>query len=169
MSDEIIIRRANVGDADSIAHIYNHAVLHLAATAQETVETVEERTAWLAEHAAHNLPVFVAALGETVVGWSSLTAFHARSGYRFTVEDSVYVHPERHGQGLGKRLLGPLVQEAQNLGFHAIMAWLDGENAASLALHARFGFTEVGRFREIMHKFDRWMDVVILELLLTGE
>ncbi len=169
MTDEIIIRRAHAGDADGIARIYNHAVLRLAATAQETVQTVEERAAWLAAHDAENLPVFVAALDDAVVGWSSLSTFHARSGYRFTVENSVYVHADWCGQGLGKRLLGPLVQEAHKLGYHAIMAWLDGENAASMALHAGFGFVEVGRFREVMRKFDRWLDVVVLELLLTGE
>ncbi len=167
MSDEIIIRRANMGDASGIAHIYNYAVLHLAATAQETVQTVEERAAWLAEHDAHNLPVFVAVMGEEVVGWSSLSQFHPRSGYRFTAENSVYVHPDWLGQGLGKRLLGPLVPEAQALGFHAIVAWLDGENAASLALHAGFGFQQVGRFREAFRKFGRWLDVVVLELLLA--
>ncbi len=169
MSDEVVIRRAQMGDAAGIAHIYNHAVLHLPATAQETVETVEERAAWLAEHGAQGLPVFVASAGETVVGWGSLSLFHPRSGYRFTVENSVYVHPDWCGRGLGKRLLGPLVQQAQTLGFHAIMAWLDSTNAASMALHAGFGFVEVGRFREVMRKFDRWMDVVVLERLLTDE
>lgn len=169
MSDEIIIRRATTGDADGIARIYNHAVLNLAATAQETVQSASERTAWLAEHDAQGLPVFVAAQGGTVVGWSSLSAFHARSGYRFTVEDSVYVDADWYGRGLGKRLLAPLVQHARHAGFHAIIAWVDGENAASMALHAGFGFVEVGRFREVMRKFGRWLDVVVLELLLTGE
>lgn len=169
MTDEIIIRRAHAGDAIGIARIYNYAVLHLAATAQETVQTVEERIAWLAEHDAQNMPVFVAVSGDLVVGWSSLSAFHPRSGYRFTVENSVYVDPDWCGQGLGKRLLDPLVQEAQNQGFHAVMAWIDSENAASMALHRGFGFIKVGHFREAMRKFDRWLDVVVLELLLGGE
>ncbi len=169
MSDKIVIRRATLGDADGIAQIYNYAVLHLAATAQETVQTVEERTAWLAEHAAQNLPVYVAALGDTVVGWSSLSKFHSRSAYRFTVEDSVYVHPDWCGQGLGKRLLRPLVQEAADRGFHAIMAWVDSENRASIALHTGFGFEEVGHFREVMRKFDRWLDVVVLEMRFSGK
>jgi len=169
MRDQIIIRQAEAGDANGIARIYNYAVLHLAATAQETVQTADERRAWLAEHAAQGLPVFVAVAGETIVGWSSLSRFHARSAYRHTVENSVYVHADWCGQGLGKRLLSPLIEEARTQGFHAIMAWLDGENAASMALHAGFGFVEAGRFREVMRKFDRWMDVVVLELLLTDE
>lgn len=90
--DEIEIRRANTGDAIGIARIYNHAVLHLAATAQETVQSVDERVAWLAEHETQGMPVFVAVSGALVVGWSSLSPFHPRSGYRFTLENSVYVH-----------------------------------------------------------------------------
>lgn len=169
MSDDtVVVRRAETGDADGIARVYNYAVLHLAATAQETAQAAGERALWIADHDAHGLPVFVAVMGDKVVGWSSLSAFHARSGYRYTAENSVYVDAGQWGQGLGKLLLAPLLTEAQRLGFHAIVAWVDGDNAASMRLHAGFGFREAGRFREVIRKFDRWLDVVVMELLLPG-
>jgi phosphinothricin acetyltransferase len=111
--------------------------------------------------------VFVAvADGGRVVGWSALNRFHARPGYRFTTENSVYVAADQRGRGIGTRLLPPLIEAAQRLGLHAIIGAIDADNEASLRLHARFGFEKVAHLRQVGFKFGRWLDVVYLERLL---
>ena len=108
--------------------------------------------------------MFVAVEGAgRVAGWSALNPFHARFGYRFTAENSVYVAADRRGQGVGKLLLPPLIEGARVKQLHAIIAAIDAANEASLRLHAAFGFEKVGHFKETGFKFGRWLDVVYLE------
>jgi phosphinothricin acetyltransferase len=111
-------------------------------------------------------PVTVAVLDGAVVGWGSLSPFHARAAYRHTVEDSVYVRPDMQGRGIGKALLADLIARAQALGHHAVMALIDGEQGPSIALHERFGFAHVGLLKEVGCKFSRWLDVVYMERLV---
>jgi L-amino acid N-acyltransferase len=162
----IAVRAATLDDLTAIREIYNHAVLHTTATADHDPQTLEARHKWFEERTAQELPVIVAVAEGEVVGWGALNRYHSRYGYRFTVENSVYVAESWRGRGVGRVLLAELVAAARRLKFHAIIAALDGENAVSRALHERFGFVEVGRMREVMHKFDRWLDVLYLELLL---
>jgi L-amino acid N-acyltransferase len=163
----MLIRPALEHDIPSILEIYNDAVLHLTASYDEEPHSLGMRTAWWKEHRAEGLPILVAedsAAG--VVGWSSLSRFRPRVGYRFSVEDSIYISPEWRGRGVGKLLLPPLIQTAGALGMHAILAGIDSESKASVRLHAHFGFQEVARFREVGFKFGRWLDVIFMELLL---
>lgn len=157
------IRLAREADLDAINGIYNHYVVHATCTYQEEPETAEARRAWFARHGARH-PVIVAEAGGRVVGWGSLSAYHARSAYRFTVEDSVYVADGCRGRGIGSALLRELVDRAATLGHHAIVAGIDAGQAASIALHARFGFEPVGRFNEVGFKFGQWLDVIYMEL-----
>jgi phosphinothricin acetyltransferase len=164
-SADVTIRPATASDLDAINAIYNHYVLHSTCTYQEVPESVEGRREWFVRHGPEH-PVIVAELEGRVVGWGALSAYRTRTAYRHTVENSVYVEEGLRGRGIGTALLGRLLELAQALGHHAVIAVIDAEQAPSLALHARFGFQEVGRFREIGHKFGRWLDVVYLELLL---
>jgi phosphinothricin acetyltransferase len=160
------IRPATRDDLPGILRIYNHAVKFSTATADHEPQPLETRTAWFESHLADELPVLVAVDGGRLVGWAALNRWNVRLGYRFTVENSVYVEEGERGRGVGTKLLGGLVAEAKRLGLHAILAGIDSENVASLALHARHGFVEVGRLKQVVHKFDRWLDVVYLELVL---
>lgn len=161
------IRDATAPDLAAIVDIYNHAVLHSTATADNEPTTVELRRAWFQERVRDGLPVVVAvAENGQILGWGALSRYHTRWGYRFTVENSVYVHPDARGRGIGKALLDTLVTRARALGFHAIVASVDGTNAVSIRLHERAGFQQMGRLTEIIHKFDRWLDVVYLQLTL---
>ncbi len=161
------IRPATRDDVPAILAIYNHAVLHTTATYDYEPRTLEQRLAWYEEHVRDGLPVFVAVDAAGIVaGWSSLSRFHAKPGYQFTAENSVYVAEAHRGQRLGARLLAPLIEAAQRRGLRAIIAVIDSGNEASLRLHARFGFERVGYFRQIGYKFGRWLDVVYLERLL---
>jgi L-amino acid N-acyltransferase len=161
------IRPAVKTDLPAILDIYNDAVLNLTASYDETSQTLAVRTAWWDEHQEQNLPVFVAEDDSAgVVGWSSLSRFRPRVGYRFTVENSVYIAPDWRGRGIGKLLMPPLIQAARNLGMHAILAGIDAEGEASIRLHTGFGFREVAHFHEVGFKFGRWLDVVFMELIL---
>jgi L-amino acid N-acyltransferase YncA len=163
--ERVKVRPATEADLSSVNSIYNHFVLHSTCTYQEEPETTEERLRWFARHdEAH--PVLVAELEGRVVGWGSLSAYHARSAYRRTVEDSVYVHHDYHQRGIGSALLSELIARGRSLGHRAIIAGIDSEQAASLALHERFAFLRAGHLREVGFKFGRWLDVIYMELLL---
>ncbi len=166
---EGVIRPARREDCPAILEIYNEAVQNTTASYDIEPRTLEHRIRWFEDHQDNGLPVFVAERKHVVLGWSSLSRYHDRYGYRFTVENSVYVAADFRGRGLGSRLLNPLIEAARLRGFHAIIAGVDATNEASLRLHARFGFEKVGHFRQVGHKFGRWLDVVYLERLLEVE
>jgi len=161
----IIIRAATTADLGAINDIYNHYVRVCTCTYQEKPETPKARRQWFHHH-GKRYPVVVAEIAGRVVGWGSLSAFHARSAYRFTVENSVYVHHRYHGRGIGSRLLQELITCARGLGYRAMIAGIDAEQTGSAALHAKFGFKEVGRLKHVGFKFNRWLDVIYMELLL---
>lgn len=166
----IKIRAAVRGDCPGILEIYNDAVLKTTASYDYEPRTLEHRQSWFGDHQKTGLPIFVAVdTAGRIVGWSALNRYHDRKGYRFTTENSVYIAEDHRGQGIGKLLLAPLIESARQLGLHAIIAVIDGENEASVRLHARFGFEIVGRFKEVGYKFNRWLDVVYMELLLPLE
>ena len=163
----VLLRPATESDLVAINDLYNHYVLHSTCTYQEELESPASRRQWFQHHGdAH--PVIVAEAGGVVVGWGSLSSFHPRSAYRHTVENSVYVHHQHHGQGIGSLLLEDLIKRASTLGHQAIIGAIDAEQTASIALHAKFHFQEVGRLRRVGLKFGRWLDVVYMELLLAG-
>ena len=167
----IAVRPAGRHDLPGILDIYNHAVARSTATADYEPHTLEMRQAWFAERTEKGFPIFVAVHSEQeqpeqIVGWSAYGPYHARIGYRFTVENSVYVHADWRGQGVGKQLLPPLIEHATGHGFHSILASIDGSNEASIRLHAAFGFEQVARLKEVVYKFDQWLDVVYMQLLL---
>ena len=159
------IRAAKPDDLPAINDIYNYYVLNSTCTYQEIVEPIAGRKKWFLAHGAKH-PVIVAESAGELLGWGSLSPYHPRSAYRRTVENSVYVHHEHHRRGLGSLLLGELIQRARRLRHHTIIAGIDAEQAASIALHIRFGFSQVGHLREVGFKFNRWLDVIYLELIL---
>jgi phosphinothricin acetyltransferase len=161
------IRPATPADLPSISAIYNEAVANTTASYDYDPEPLERRIAWFEEHEQLGLPVLVAEAEDAAIsGWSSLSPYHRRPGFRFTVENSVYVHALQRGRGIGGQLLAPLITQASALGLHSIIAAIDASNPASLRLHQRCGFREVGRFPEVGYKFSRWLDVIYLQRLL---
>ncbi|MBI5802422.1 MAG: N-acetyltransferase [Verrucomicrobia bacterium] len=163
----MIIRPAIRTDCPGILAIYNDAVLTTTATYDYEPRTLAQRQAWFDEHARDGYAIFVAECDEgRIVGWSALNPYHARPGYRFTSENSIYIAAEARGKGIGKLLLAPLVEAARTRGLHAIIAAIDAANEASLRLHAGLGFVQVGHFKQVGYKFDRWLDVVYMERLL---
>lgn len=162
------IRPAVKRDLKAINDIYNHYVLNSTCTYQEEPEPMAARRAWFAHHGKKH-PLIVAVADGRVVGWGSLSAYHARSAYRHTVENSVYVHHEHHRCGIGSLLLEELIVRARKLDHRAIIAGIDGSQTASVALHAKFGFEKVGHLKDVGFKFGRWLDVIYMELRLADK
>lgn len=163
-----LIRRARREDCAAILAIYNQSVLTTTASYDFEPRTLEHRLAWFDDHVRHEYPVFVAELDGRVIGWSSLSRYHDRPGYRFTAENSIYVAATHQGRGIGRQLMPPLLDGARERGLHTLIAAIDASNAVSLGLHARFGFVECGRFREVGHKFERWLDVVYMQYFVPA-
>ena len=162
---KVCLRLATARDLPAITRIYNDYVLHSTSTYQETPRTPAEARKWFADHdAAH--PITVATIDGQVVGWASISRFHARSAYRFTVENSVYIDRNHHRKGIGSLLMTDLIARARAHGHHAIIALIDASQKASVAIHAKFGFKKAGRLRHVGLKFGRWLDVIYMELLL---
>lgn len=159
------IRLAEPSDLAAINEIYNHYVLNSTCTYQEEPSTPAEREVWFAAHGPM-YPVTVAIEGDRIVGWASLSPYHVRSAYRRTVENSVYVRPDCQRRGIGAALLGDSIERAKSLGHHSIIAAIDMDQAGSIALHEKFGFSRAGHLREVGFKFGRWLDVIYLQMLL---
>ena len=147
----------------AVAGIYRHFVTTSTATFElEPPDAAEmERRLRLVE--ARGLPYFVAELEGYIVGYCYASQFRPREGYRFTVEDSIYVRADCIGYGVGKRLLMRLIEACQTLGCHRMVACICGENPASVALHCSLGFVPVGTLPETGFKFGQWVDMAMMQ------
>src|SRR3954463_11108214 len=108
--DGIVVRHALRADVPGILEIYNEAVVHTTASYDYEPRTLEHRLAWFDDHVKHDYAIFIAEENKRIVGWSALNRYHDRMGYRFTAENSIYVAADKRRQGIGKRLLPPLIQ-----------------------------------------------------------
>ena len=160
------VRLAAVADAEAIRRIYNLEVTGSTVTFDLVPRSLEAQEAWLRAHAGAH-PAVVAEDGGRVMGFGSLSSYRDRPAYATTVEDSVYVEADQRGRGVGRLVLAELVGLATAHGFHAVMARIVGGHDASIGLHRACGFELVGVEREVGRKFGRWLDVVLMERLLT--
>ena len=160
------VRAAEDGDLTAIADIYNDAVLNSTATFDTEPATPVEFEQWLRDR-SHPYAVLVAECGGEVVGWAAIKPFASKPAYRYTAESTVYARADMRGRGVGKALLGRLLETAAENGFHTVIARIAEPNPASVRLHRRFGFRRVGVEREVGRKFDRWLDVVVMQKALA--
>lgn len=160
-----LLRAATVADLPAINAIYNHYVLHSTCTYQTVPSTGEEREAWFAAHGEKH-PVIVAEDNGEIIGWGSLSRFHPRQAYENSVEDSIYLHHEWQGRGIGSLLLAELLRLAEALGHHTVLGGIDADQAGSIALHAKFGFEKVSHLKQVGFKFGRWLDVLWMQKML---
>lgn len=167
IADSITIRRCAAGDVPAIAAIYDRSVETGTASWEYEPPGAEEMSNRRDAVIANGFPYFVAESDGRLVGYAYASSYRARIGYRFVVEDSVYVAEELRGCGIGKSLLTTLIAECEKLGFRQMIAVIgDSENTGSIALHERCGFQHVGRFNGIGYKFGRWLDSVQMVLAL---
>ena len=151
---------------EAIREIYNVEVRRSLFTLDLEQRTIMEQGQWLAEHQEHRWPAFVAILNGSLVGYAALSQYQPSDGYRYTVEDTVYVHQAERGTGLGKLLLARLIEAARERSYHAVVARLVAGHEPAIKLHTLFGFRQISLEKEIAYKFDRWLDVLTMELLL---
>lgn len=161
-----LIRKAAFADMATVTAIYANFVKTSTATLELVApDQVEMARRWQAV-LDHNLPYLVAELNGYVVGYCYASQFRPREGYRFTVEDSIYVRPDCAGYGVGKMLLGELIKRCQARECHSIVACICGINVPSVALHASLGFVTVGVLPDAGNKFGEWLSLSIMQRAL---
>lgn len=160
------IREALKEDLPVILEIMNDAILNSTAIYDYNVRTTEYINNWFEKKHTESLPVIVGELEGKTIGFGSYGIFRAFDGYKYSAEHSIYIAKGFRGMGRGGELLQKLIVLAKEQGFHTLIAGIDADNEGSCKFHSKFGFVEVGRFREVGYKFDRWLDLVFMQLLL---
>ena len=164
---QLEIRPTVVGDLPFVTEIYEHAVRFGTATFELDPPDLAEMTRRFHALMDGAFPYFVAVLDGRVVGYAYAAPYRLRPAYRFTVEDSVYLHPAIHRRGIGRQLLQRLIGECEARGFRQIIAVIgDSANAGSVGVHAKCGFQMIGTHPNVGLKFGRWLDIVIMQLAL---
>jgi phosphinothricin acetyltransferase len=166
MSDEIIIRPADVNDVPGIMEIMNEAVLNTTAIYDYAPYSLESRIRWFEEKMEKNLPVYVAVIESKIAGFGTYIHFRDREGYKFTAEHSVYTHVDFRNRGVARLLLQKIIEVARQNGKHALIGGISADNLPSIRLHEKFGFVEVANLKQVGYKFDRWLDLKFFELIL---
>jgi L-amino acid N-acyltransferase YncA len=161
------IRPIIVADLPAITDIYEHAVRFGTATFELIPPDLAEMTRRFEALVGGGFPYFVATLDGRVIGYAYAGPYRPRPAYRFTVENSVYLHPSIHRQGIGRQLLQRLINECAAREFRQMIAVIgDSANAASIGVHARCGFQMIGTHPNVGFKFGRWLDTVMMQLAL---
>ena len=163
---ELIIRDAVEEDVASILKILNYEIVHSTSLYEYDERTLEFQLDWFQKKKKHHWPVIVAELNGDVVGLGTFGTFRERIAYRFTVEHSIYISSEARNAGIGKSLMMELIRLAKEGGYHSMIGGIDANNEGSIRFHEKFGFVEVARMREVGFKFDRWLDLVFMQLVL---
>lgn len=167
--EDVVVRPAVEGDLPAITHLFNVLIPTTATAWRDHLADEDEMADWWARQTASDHPVLVAEVGGRVVGYATWTGFRGGDrfpGYRRTVEHTVHVDGDQHGRGVGRALLEALVATAAERDVHVIVGAIDSENTGSLAFHRSLGFVEVGRMPEVGRKFDRWLDLVLVQRIV---
>jgi L-amino acid N-acyltransferase YncA len=165
----LAVREAEARDVGAAHSIYSHHVLHGFGTFDETPPSLASFDQKWRDNSATGLPWLVAVEDDDVVGYAYASPFRPRTGYRYTVEDSVYVRDDLRGRGIGAALLSPLLERCEALGVRQVVAVIgDSQNADSIALHRRAGFAHAGTMTAVGFKLNRWVDIVFMQRELNG-
>jgi len=160
----LLIRPSTEADLPAITAIYTEAVLHGTGTFELEPPDLAEMTRRRADVLGKGLPWLVAQRGQQVLGYAYANHFRPRKAYRFCLEDSIYLHPEARGHGVGKLLLTELMGRCEALGARQMLAVIgDSANAGSIGVHAALGFAHTGVLKASGWKFGRWLDVVLMQ------
>lgn len=163
------IRPASTDDLSFILEVYNDAILNTTAVYEYEPFTEEYIQAWMDQKHRDHQPVLISEYEGRASGFATLGVFRSRAAYRLTAEHSVYVHPSYRGKGQGKLLLEAIEQTARHQGYHLLVGGIDAENTISIRLHEAAGFREAGRIHEAAWKFNRWLDLVFMEKIISDK
>jgi L-amino acid N-acyltransferase len=159
------IRPAQNPDLDEILGIYNDAVLNTTATFDIEPRTFEQQKIWFSEHNG-KFNVIVCEIDGKIAGWASLSRWNERPAYSGTAENSVYVRKEFRNQGIGRKLLAQIIDNAKSNGLHTIIARIAEGNRTSISMHGDYGFEIIGIMKEAGYKFGRFIDVTLMQKIL---
>jgi phosphinothricin acetyltransferase len=163
----MIVRAAADDDAEALAAIYGHHVLHGFGTFEEIAPSAAEMAQRRRAVAEKGLPYLVAEDAGRVLGFAYAAPFRPRAAYRYTAEDSVYVAPDALRRGVGRTVLSAVLDACASKGYRQMLALIgDSGNAGSIGLHEALGFAHVGTMRDVGHKAGRWVDVVVMQKAL---
>ncbi|WP_341225081.1 N-acetyltransferase family protein [uncultured Arcticibacterium sp.] len=161
-----MIREATQQDLVPISEIWNHYIINSSYNYDSEPKDMAFFKDFFLEKQKNSYPVFVAEDDGKVVGYATYGQFRARSGYKNSLEHGVYLYPDLQGKGFGKKLMNALIERAKKDGHHSMTAGIDTRNQGSINFHIRFGFREVGTFKEIGFKNGEWLDCVFYQLML---
>jgi L-amino acid N-acyltransferase YncA len=167
----VIIRDAVRADMPAVRDLYNALIPTTTVAWTDTPETLRQRRAWFRRQRRRGRPVLVAEHDGAVVGFATYEDFRGAGkwpGYRHTVEQTVHVAEAHWGSGVGRALFDALLTRAGDDGVHVIVAAIDGDNDASIRFHERLGFAVTARMPELGRKFDRWLDLVLMQRTVDG-
>ncbi|VXA95833.1 N-acetyltransferase [Flavobacterium sp. 9AF] len=164
---QVILRPYQIEDCRSILEIVNYNINYTTNIYEFSSRTLEEQIQQFEDKLKKRFPVIVAELNKEVVGFGYYSEFRTRPAYQFTVEHSVYVSNEYHNKGIGKIILTELIQLAKKQNKNTMIAVIDSENQNSISFHQKAGFKTVGIIEQSGYKFDRWLNSVIMQLLLN--
>ncbi|MEH0155426.1 N-acetyltransferase family protein [Limibacter armeniacum] len=164
---EIVVRPAELKDVSCILEIINYEILNTTVVYDYQTRTYEQQLNWFRQKQRDNQPIIVAEMNGDVIGFGTYGSFRPREAYKFSIEHSIYINAKYRGTGVGKILMRKLIGLAKQQGYHTMIAGVDGSNKGSVEFHKKFGFTEVGHIKEVGYKFDKWLDLVFLQLILT--
>lgn len=163
----LLIRPSQDADMPAVTQIYAHHVQHGTGTFETDAPSEDEMRARRDDVLRKGLPYLVAEDGGKVIGFAYGNWFKPRAAYRFSVEDSIYLAPDQAGRGVGRALLAELLARCERAGIRKVMAVIgDSANEGSIKLHQSLGFGSVGVVRGCGWKFDRWLDIVLMEKTL---
>ena len=162
---DVSIRDATSADVPAILDIYCDTVVKSVATLDTEPPSLKTQTEWFRRHGGR-FPVLVAESNGAIAGWASLSVWTPRGAYRFTSEASLYVAADYRRRSIGTSLMHTLISRARELDYHVILARVVRTNETSLKMMRGLGFQDVGTIREVGYKFDQWLDMCVLQLLL---
>jgi phosphinothricin acetyltransferase len=164
--DGVHIRNATLDDSAAIAEVYNQGIEDRIATFETELRSAEDQRAWL-QAVADRYPAVVAQIDGEIIGWAGAGPYRDRECYRGIGEFSMYVHRDWRGRGVGDLIVGALINEAERLGLWKLLSRIFPFNEASRALCRKHGFREVGVYEKHARLDGRWLDVVIVERLIS--
>lgn len=161
-----IIRQADSRHLADILEIVNDAIRNTTAIYDYAPRSETEHLKWYQDKKSEGFPILIAEIDGKTAGFATYHTFKPKIGYRFTAEHSVYVREGFQGKGVGSSLLEALIGLAKENGLHTLVGYIDAENKDSIAFHEKFGFANAGLLEEVGYKFDRWLDVRLMQLKL---
>ena len=164
-----MIREAETKDLPVILDIMNEAILNTTAVYDYEPKMMAFVEDWFQKKQLDKAPVLIYEMDQKAIAYGTYGRFRPRDAYRYSVEHSIYVHKDFRGAGAGTQLLYALIKRAQEEGYHTMIAGIDAANEKSYGFHKKMGFVEAGRVKEVGYKFDTWLDLIFMQLMLKKD